>query len=257
MLRNTKPKKAPGKDGFPAWALKKLLETLGDKWANILNRCMEEGVFPEVWKVAEVVWIPKPGGKVRPICLLPVLGKTLDKLCARQLMDHLENGGWLDPQQWGFRRRRGTVDAVENLVSRMKEVKKRGNHCVVVLLDIKNAFNAAWHPEILERLRETRCPGNLYRVIESFLKNRIITCGNEIMRMERGCPHGSSLDPALWLLNMQGWFNKLQDMGGEVFRQAYADDQVILIEAPSVKKIEATWREVWSECLAWAKEVKV
>ncbi|KAK9703913.1 Reverse transcriptase (RNA-dependent DNA polymerase) [Popillia japonica] len=238
VLRNTKPKKAPGKDGFPAWPLKKLFETLGDKWANILNRCMEAGVFPEVWKVAEVVWIPKPGGKA-----------TDGPPGKRGLAGPTAMG------QWG--RRRGTVDAVENLVSRMKEVKRRGNHCVVVLLDIKNAFNAAWHPEILERLRETRRPGNLYRVIESFLKNRIITCGNEIMRMERGCPHGSSLGPALWLLNMQGWFNKLQDMGGEVFRQAYGDDQVILIEAPSVKKIEATWREVWSECLAWAKEAKV
>lgn len=37
---------------------------------------------------------------------------------------------------------------------------------------------------------------------------------------------------------MQGWFGKMSTIGLEMHHQPFADDKVIVIEGPSVKKIE-------------------
>ncbi|GBP96405.1 RNA-directed DNA polymerase from mobile element jockey [Eumeta japonica] len=50
------------------------------------NKCLELGYFPRAWKVAAIKVIPKPGRKTarpksyRPIGLLPVLGKTVERM---------------------------------------------------------------------------------------------------------------------------------------------------------------------------------
>lgn len=78
--------------------------------------------------------------------------------------------------------------------------------------------------------------------------------------IERGCLQGSSLGPTLWLMIMQGWFQKMneaiQETNSDIHRQAFADDQVIIIADTSVKKIEVTWRTVWEKCQEWAGECK-
>lgn len=57
---------------------------------RIYNKCMEEGYFPPIWKTAEVVWLPKEDGTMRPICLLPILGKILDRLLTGRIAHHME-----------------------------------------------------------------------------------------------------------------------------------------------------------------------
>ncbi|KAJ8938280.1 hypothetical protein NQ314_011542 [Rhamnusium bicolor] len=54
--------KAPGMDGIPNECMRHVLNGVGDSWRVIVEGCLREGVFPRVWKRAEVVWIPKKGG---------------------------------------------------------------------------------------------------------------------------------------------------------------------------------------------------
>lgn len=38
------------------------------------------GIFPKIWKKGSIVCIPKKDGALRPITMLPALGKVLDRV---------------------------------------------------------------------------------------------------------------------------------------------------------------------------------
>lgn len=261
-LRSMPKRKAPGADGFPAAGLVHLLGSAGTELGQVLNKCLNEGKFPRVWKRAQVAWLPKPSGdSLRPICLLPTIGKVLDKVLANRLSHFLETNGHLSDRQFGFRKRKSAVDAVNTAVETIRGAKAAGKHALVVALDIKNAFNSAWYPKLRCALAGTRCPVNLAQTISSFLDDRTVSSESIEVKTERGCPQGSCLGPILWLLLMEEWFSLVEKIeavaGTTVHAQAYADDQLIIISGPSVKKLEGTWTRVWGACEAWAAANKL
>lgn len=259
--RRTK-RKAPGVDGFPSAGLVHLVGGAGRWVVDVFNRCLEEGVFPRVWKVAGIAWIPKPSGDgLRPICLLPTIGKLLDRVLASRLAHHLEVSGFLHPNQFGFRRGRGTTEAIRRAAEGMRAAKDRGVHSLLVALDIKNAFNSAWYPKIRQLLSKKRVPKNLAATTIDFLRERRIRTEGVEQATERGCPQGSCLGPILWLLVMEDWFDAIESLqvqpGVAVDAQAFADDGLIQVEGPSVKRIEEAWNSVWTACCEWAHAHKL
>lgn len=75
------------------------------------------GVFPKVWKTAEIDWIPKKDEA--PTSMLPMMGKLIKK----RLQRHLEYTGNIDCRQYAYREGQGTADALRIYVQQLKEVK--------------------------------------------------------------------------------------------------------------------------------------
>ena len=73
--------------------------------------------------------------------------------------------------------------------------------CCLLALDIAGAFDNAWHPGILARLLELKCPTNIYSIVKDFLQDRNahIRLGDAASskRVTRGCPQGSVSGPTL------------------------------------------------------------
>jgi len=91
-----RPHKAPGQDGITAAMLRKAWPVLSDEITNLFRSCITEGLFPETWRRASLIVIPKPGKKVRDtpkayraVCLLPTLGKALETLIIQDLEPNL------------------------------------------------------------------------------------------------------------------------------------------------------------------------
>ena len=87
---------------------------------------MALGHVPLTWRTAKVIALRKPGKKsyttprsYKPISLLPVIGKILEKIINRRLMGVLESRGLLSPHQYGFRLGRDTEDACCRLMEVM------------------------------------------------------------------------------------------------------------------------------------------
>jgi hypothetical protein len=171
---------------------------------EVFNRCLKEGRFPRVWKKAAIAWIPKP------VCLLPTIGKVYDKILATRLSYHLEVRGLLsDNNQFGFRKGRGTTGAIDRAVGILKRARAESKHAVLVALDIKNAFNSAWYPGLLQLLLCSGCPGNLGRDIADLLQDRSVTSEGVTVETSRGCPQGSCLGPSCgsssWRIGSRRW----------------------------------------------------
>jgi len=103
--------------------------------------------------------IVKPGkedntdaSKYRPICLLNVADKVLDRLMIDRIMHYVHTGAGLNSNQYGFMPQRGTVDAAMAVKEIIEEILKQKNRAAVVSLGVRGAFDAAWWPSILHNL---------------------------------------------------------------------------------------------------------
>lgn len=87
-------KKAPGFDRTTAGIIKKSWVLISPVLLVLVNECLRAGCFPDPWKSAKVVAILKSADKdpslaksYRPISLLPVLGKVIERIACLRLME--------------------------------------------------------------------------------------------------------------------------------------------------------------------------
>ena len=73
----------------------------------IYQNCLNTGTFPGIWKKSNIVPVHKKGDKqvnnYRPVSLLPVCGKILERLVFTSIFDFLYNNNLLSANQSGFR----------------------------------------------------------------------------------------------------------------------------------------------------------
>ncbi|CAB0032299.1 unnamed protein product [Trichogramma brassicae] len=173
------------------------------------------GVFPRCWKRQRLVLLPKPGKppdkptSFRPICMLDAMGKMLERIICDRLQAFTESPAGLSDRQFGFRRGRSTIDAIETVVSTAREALKgkrwlggTKEYCAVVTLDVKNAFNTARWNNILTALERIETPAYLLKIIANYFQDRVLEFGTsdgpEVGSVTAGVPQGSVLGPTLW-----------------------------------------------------------
>lgn len=106
--------KAIGVDGIDPKFIKLLLPHILSFIHHIFNTILTTSSYPETWKCAKVIPIPKtPVPKVitdyRPISILPFLSKAFERLISIQLNVHLKENRLLSTHQSGFRKHRSTT----------------------------------------------------------------------------------------------------------------------------------------------------
>ncbi|KAL1448331.1 hypothetical protein WDU94_014008 [Cyamophila willieti] len=119
----------------------------------------------------------------------------------------------------------------------MRASKKR-KLCLLVTLDVKNAFSSIPWVQIIKSLEEKRVPGYLVRVIQSYFTDRVIVSPNGVCRrMTAGVGQGSILGPLLWNLVYDGVLHlPLPDSVAQV---AYADDLAIVVTARTKEQLQS------------------
>ena len=95
-LRALRRNKATGLDQLPPGLLKDCAAHISGPLCHILNLSIKSSTVPNIWKAAKVTPIFKSGNhelpeNYRPISMLPVLSKILEKAVHRQLIDFLES----------------------------------------------------------------------------------------------------------------------------------------------------------------------
>ncbi|KAI5640191.1 reverse transcriptase (RNA-dependent DNA polymerase) domain-containing protein [Phthorimaea operculella] len=223
-----------------------ILSSLG-KTQEDLARSSTVGIFPECWKHAAVVPIHKGGSKddpshYRPISLLPVFSKILKKIVNSRLVDYLEKFNILNPQQFGFRRKKSTEDAVKHLLIRVANALDSGRACVGVFLDLAKAFDTVSPVILLRKLEAYGIRGIANDWFASYLTDRkqtivIDNYQSEQRTVEYGVPQGSILGPTLFNIYINDLPN-LFSSNEDIDTVCYADDTAILFVADN-------WREAY------------
>ena len=149
--------KATGNDGVSAKLLRIATPAIADSLCKLINFCIEKQTFPTKWKVGKVTPIYKGQGNrddknnYRPITVLPILSKLLEKHICDHLCDFLEENALLHRFQSGFRKFHSTETALIHLVDQLLFDLDKNRASGLVFIDYKKAFDLIDHGLLLER----------------------------------------------------------------------------------------------------------
>jgi hypothetical protein len=111
--------------------------------------------FPDPWKEAKVIALPKPGKdpkfpqNLRPISPLFTMGKLFEKVILKILQKHIEERGLLNARQFGFRERHSTTLQYMRLMDHVTLNFNNKMSTAAMFLDIEKAFDTKWHSGLL------------------------------------------------------------------------------------------------------------
>lgn len=265
-----KDRKAPGLDGIPNCVLKEVVKCCDSQILRLFNSCLELGSFPSIWKRQKLVLIPKDGkppenpSSYRPLCMIDTFGKLLEKIICNRLQESVERVRGLSESQYGFRKGRSTIDAIrvvtelaKNAIEGKSWKKGSKEYCVVVTLDVKNAFNTANWERIVGALTHLNIPEYLVAIIKDYFRGRILTYdtneGKKEYRVTGGVPQGSVLGPLLWNVMYDGIL-RLQ-LPGKVSIVGFADDIALVIVAKEIDEAKTVSEASIQVVRSWMNSV--
>lgn len=240
IIKNTRPKKAPGYDGIQNILLKNLPKKAIIQLNHIFNGCLKTGYFPSQWKNAHILPFKKPGKNdkfpqnYRPISLLPTLSKILEKIILSRLQEEEENKEILIQEQFGFRKYKSTVLQLAKLVDKITKNFNINKTTSVLTLDIEKAFDTVWINGLIYKLINYKFSNYIIKIIISYLKNRTIQVKinnslSDIFAISAGVPQGGLLSPVLFIIYIND-IPKLQNTNLALF----ADDTAVISESNNI-----------------------
>ena len=203
--------KAPGKSGINKLILINPPDEAYSNYVTIINLTLSMVYFPIIFKEGIIILILKPGkdptnvNSYRPITLLEVPGKMLERIINERIQGFAESNDKFHPNQYGFRKGRGTEAALMKLYETISMNQRYKGQCNIICRDIEKAFDKVWHNGLMYKILNVGLPAMMEKITISFLKNRTarIRTNNQlsdIIFIRSGVPQGSILSPTLFIL---------------------------------------------------------
>ncbi len=157
VMKKLNRKKAQGYDEIPTSFTKDGANILAEPLASLINRCLENSLFPSAEKCAKITPIYKSEERslldnYRPISILPVLSKVFERVIHGQLYAYLEENDLLSKNQFGFRTKSSTQHAVTKLSDCIRQNMDKGLMTGAVFVGLQKAFDTVDHARLLSKL---------------------------------------------------------------------------------------------------------
>ena len=181
LVKFLKRGKAPGPDTIHNEVLRLGTTTsLFHHLARLFTSSIQLGYIPTAWKLATLRMLLKPDKPVtlttsyRPISLISSIMKLFERVIEQWLRSHLEDIGFINKHQSGFRRAKSTDDDLFRLSQSIMESFNRGEHVVAAFLDVEKAFDKVWHNGLRYKIFQLGLPTKMTRWLSDFLVRWLI-----------------------------------------------------------------------------------
>jgi len=237
--------------------LKNYKDVLVKPLTHLINLSIRTNTFPSAWKRGIIIPVLKGGSQnsisnYRPISILPVLSKIIEKVVVVQLMDHLEAKQLLHCYQFGFRPGYSTEIANCCLIENVKKSLDKGNVVGAVFIDLTKAFDTVNHSLLLSKMLHFNFSNEAVLWFASYLRSRVQCVKvdqnvSALSNIKMGIPQGSILGPLLFSL----FINDLPLHCSGASCQLYADDAVLYVPAKSPEQAAAILSTSMSDIQQW------
>jgi len=158
FIRSLKVKDSRGYDEISNRILKKIYPGIINALDILFNMSLQQGFFPENMKLAVVKPLYKGKSKTeiinyRPISLLPVISKILEKIVNVRFVKFFVKHKVLYEGQYGFRENRSTTDAILDFTGNVVSNINKGHYTLALFLDMSKAFDSIKHDTLLKKTR--------------------------------------------------------------------------------------------------------
>ncbi|KAL4096692.1 hypothetical protein QTP88_021597 [Uroleucon formosanum] len=227
VIKKLKKNKSPGHNGINNSTVKNLPPKTIILLTYIFNAIFRLSYFPNSWKSAMIITIPKPGKppdtpeSYRPISLLPTLGKIFEKILLKKLTAIAIKQNALPDFQFGFRANHATFHQLHKVVDYIATTLETKKYCSGLFLDVAQAFDTVWHHGLLQTI-------------------------------SAGVPQGSDIAPFLYTLFTADIPTSVNTLIG-----TYADDTAVLSSSHDINEANLQLRNHLDILSHWFKSWKI
>ena len=243
IVNSLKSKKSFGHDYISNILLKEIVHEIVEPLTFLINKSLLTGTFPDSMKIAKVIPFYKSKDKrelnnYRPISLLPVLSKVLEKVVYNRLYNFLLRHNILYDSQYGFRNSHSTVNAISELTAKILNGFDKREYTLAVFLDLSKAFDTINHKILINKLEYYGVRGVVLDWFKSYLNTRkqYVEYNNvksDLQKIDCGVPQGSVLGPLLFIIYM----NDLPRCLKKCLSILFADDTTIYITGKNKREL--------------------
>ena len=244
IIDQFKTGKSIGPNSIPMKLFKILSPYVSSPLSLIINESFQTGVFPTKMKQAKVIPLFKKGCSVtssnyRPISLLSVFSKIIEKLMYKRLYNFLELHEVLYNLQFGFRASHSIDHALISLTESIKNTLDNKKYGCGIFIDLQKAFDTVNHQILLSKLEHYGIRGTALAWFSSYLCNRsqyvsVNGHNSNCLNITCGVPQGSVLGPLLFLI----YINDLPNSSTKLTFYLFADDTNIYYESHCLYKLQ-------------------
>nr|CAI5867089.1 unnamed protein product [Callosobruchus analis] len=210
IINQLKNKNSRDVFGMSVSLIKSIKNLIITPLTKLINLSISHNIFPAILKKALVTPVFKQGDpelpeNYRPISLLPIVSKIIERCMASQIVHFLEVNNCFSNSQFGFRGNKSTTLGVLDLVSFILESFHKLEYDALLFCDLTKAFDCVDHDILLSKLKKYNFKNDSIQLVKSYLQNRlqavkVARAVSDERVINIGVPQGSILGPVLFLL---------------------------------------------------------